>query len=63
MDAKNQPYQGADNEKRGFVRAGKVPLPLRRKYVVSDVLKIVLCLAILAYGHSLLAAAVYLFCR
>ena len=57
MDAENQPRGDADAEKRGFVRSGRMPLPLRRKYVVSDVLKIVLCFAILAYGHCLFAAA------
>lgn len=57
MDAeKQQPSRGADDEKRGFVYAGKIPLPLRRRYVVSDVLKMVLCFAILAYVHCLSAA-------
>jgi hypothetical protein len=62
MDAEGQPRSDADAEKRGFVRAGKMPLPLRRKHVVSDVLKIVLCFAILAYGNSLLAIASICFC-
>jgi hypothetical protein len=57
MDAEGQPRSVADAEKGGFVRAGKMPLPLRRKYVFSDVLKIMLCFAILAYGNSLLAVA------
>lgn len=33
-----------------------MPLPLRRRHVVSDALKILLCFAILAYGHRMPAA-------
>ena len=57
MDAENQLRQGGDAEKGGFVHAGKMPLPLRRNYIVSDVLKILLCFAILAYGNCLPSAA------
>lgn len=60
MDAKNQLSKDADAEKGGFVGVGMMHLPLRRKWIVSDVLKIVLCFAILAYGHSL-ACCCYLF--
>jgi hypothetical protein len=58
MDAENQQSSrdDADDEKRGFVRAGKMPLPLRRSHIVSDGLKIMLCFAILAYVYSLLIA-------
>jgi hypothetical protein len=53
MDTENQPCQEADTDSKRseFIYAGKVPLPLRRKHVVSDILKMVLCLAILVYDH------------
>jgi hypothetical protein len=57
MDAENQSRGDADAEKHEFVRAGRLPLPLRRRYVLSDGLKIVLCFAILAYGHYLPGSA------
>ena len=48
MDPENQ--VSADHKSRTgrFVRAGKLPLPLRRSHVVSDMLKIVLILTFAA---------------
>jgi hypothetical protein len=62
MDAENQRCSDVDAKKRGFVRAGKMPLPLRRKVIVPDGLKIVLCFAIFAYGHCSLPAAFFGLC-
>lgn len=57
MDVENQRRSDVDVGKRGFVRAGKMPLPLRRRLAVPDGLKILLCFAVFAYGHCSLAAA------
>ena len=51
MDAENQNSCDAGVKKQKFVHAGKVPLPLRRGHVLSDVLTIVLGLVVVAYGH------------
>lgn len=51
MDSENQ-TSTADKPRTGrFVRAGRMPLPLRRSHVLSDMLKIVLILVFAAYGH------------
>ena len=66
MDAEDQQSsrEDADDEKCGFVRAERMCLPLRKRHVVSDILKMVLSLAILAYVYcslgSFLVAAFFL---
>jgi hypothetical protein len=53
MDSENQTSATTDKPRTTsrLVRAGKIPLPLRRSHVLSDMLKIVLILTFAAYGH------------
>lgn len=53
MDTENQLLPNDRSGKDGFVRAWKVPLPLRRNHVLSDMLTVALCLAVLAYSSML----------
>jgi hypothetical protein len=49
MDTESQALPSNVPKKTGFVRAWKVPLPLRRKHVLSDILTIAFCLTLAAY--------------
>jgi hypothetical protein len=49
MDTESQALPSNMPKKTAFVRAWKVPLPVRRSHVVSDILMIAFCLTLAAY--------------
>ena len=57
IDAESQnsstaPLQDPKRKHR-FIRAGRIPLPIRKTHMIIDILKIALCLAAAAYALSL----------
>jgi hypothetical protein len=50
MDTESQDFPNNKKPKKtGFARAWKVPLPLRRSHILSDIVKIAFCLTLAAY--------------
>jgi hypothetical protein len=58
MDTENQIAATDRLRRTRLVRAGRIPLPLRRSHALSDMFKIMLILTFAAYEHRYLSLAV-----